>query len=59
MRLPTASVRSCARTTHGPELPMLTQKKIDGPKTLLKLYVAIDEDLKTLRPQFAGQTAAP
>jgi hypothetical protein len=38
---------------------MLTQKKIGGPETLLKLYVAIDEDLKALRPQFAGQTVAP
>ena len=59
MRLPTASMRSCARTTLGPELSMLTQKKIGGPETLLKLYVAIDEDLKALRPQFAGQTVAP
>ena len=38
---------------------MLIQEKISGPDTLLKLYVAIDEDLKALRPQFAGQTVAP
>jgi hypothetical protein len=30
---------------------MLIQEKISSPETLLKLYVAIDEDLKALRPQ--------
>jgi Transposase DDE domain len=30
---------------------MLIQEKISAPDTLLKLYVAIDEDLKALRPQ--------
>jgi IS5 family transposase len=30
---------------------MLIQEKISAPETLLKLYVAIDEDLKALRPQ--------
>ena len=29
---------------------MLTQEKISGPESLLKLYVAIDEDLKALQP---------
>jgi Transposase DDE domain len=30
---------------------MLMQEKISAPDTLLKLYVAIDEDLKALQPQ--------
>ena len=30
---------------------MLIQEKISGPDTLLKLYVAIDDDLKALQPQ--------
>jgi hypothetical protein len=30
---------------------MLIQEKISGSDTLLKLYVAIDEDLKALPPQ--------
>ena len=30
---------------------MLIQAKINAPDTLLKLYVAIDEDLKALQPQ--------
>jgi hypothetical protein len=30
---------------------MLIQEKINAPDTLLKLYVAIDEDLKALQPQ--------
>jgi len=29
---------------------MLIQAKISGPDTLLKLYVAIDEDLTALQP---------
>ena len=33
---------------------MLIQEKISGPETLLKLYVAIDEDLKVLQPQLRG-----
>jgi hypothetical protein len=31
---------------------MLIQEKRSGCDTLLKLYVAIDDDLKALRPQF-------
>src|SRR5262245_10537219 len=42
---------SRAKTTHALEGPMLIQEKINAPDTLLKLYVAIDEDLKALRPQ--------
>jgi hypothetical protein len=34
---------------------MLIQEKISGSDTLLKLYVAIDEDLKTLRPQLQAK----
>ena len=34
------------KTTHALEGAMLIQAKISGPDTLLKLYVAIDEDLK-------------
>src|SRR5581483_5942567 len=41
-------MNDCAKTTHVPELPMLIQEKINAPDTLLKLYVAIDEDLKAL-----------
>ena len=37
---------SCARTTHNPEVPMRIQEKIGGTDTLLKLYIAIDEDLR-------------
>jgi IS5 family transposase len=39
---------SCARTTQTEEAPLI-QEKINAPDTLLKLYVAIDEDLKVLR----------
>src|SRR5215210_4206830 len=46
---------SRTRTTHCPEVPMLIQEKISGSDTLLKLYVAIDEDLKTLRPQLQAK----
>ena len=34
---------------------MLMQEKISAPDTLLKLYVAIDEDLKELRPQLQAK----
>lgn len=34
---------------------MLMQEKIGGPETLLKLYVAIDEDLKALGPQLQAR----
>jgi len=34
---------------------MLMQEKISGPETLLKLYVAIDEDLKALQPQLPAK----
>jgi len=30
---------------------MLRQEKRNGPATLLKRYIAIDEDLKALQPQ--------
>src|SRR5215210_3598984 len=42
---------SRAKTTQPLEGPMLIQEKIGGPEALLKLYVAIDEDLKALQPQ--------
>jgi hypothetical protein len=42
---------SRARTTQTAEAPMLMQEKISAPDTLLKLYVAIDEELKALQPQ--------
>lgn len=34
---------------------MLIQEKISAPDTLLKLYVAIDEDLKGLQPQLRAK----
>ena len=34
---------------------MLIQEKISGADTLLKLYVAIDEDLKALQPQLQAK----
>jgi hypothetical protein len=34
---------------------MLIQEKISSPETLLKLYIAIDEDLKALRPQLQAR----
>jgi hypothetical protein len=34
---------------------MLMQEKISAPDMLLKLYVAIDEDLKALRPQLQAK----
>jgi Transposase DDE domain len=34
---------------------MLIQEKIGGSETLLKLYVAIDDDLKALRPQLQAK----
>jgi hypothetical protein len=41
---------SCAKTTRGPEASMLRQEKMGGADTLLKLSVAIDDDLKVLQP---------
>ena len=34
---------------------MLVQEKISAPETLLKLYIAIDDDLKALRPQLQAK----
>jgi hypothetical protein len=34
---------------------MLIQEKISGPDTLLKLYMAIDDDLKALHPHLQVQ----
>jgi hypothetical protein len=34
---------------------MLIQEKISGSDTLLKLYIAIDEDLNALQPQLRAQ----
>ena len=34
---------------------MLMQEKISGSDTLLKLYIAIDEDLKALHPQLRAK----
>ena len=34
---------------------MLIQEKINAPDTLLKLYVAIDEDLKVLQPHLQAR----
>jgi hypothetical protein len=34
---------------------MLLQEKISGTDTLLKLYVAIDEDLKALQPHLQAK----
>jgi hypothetical protein len=34
---------------------MLIQAKISGSDTLLKLSIAIDEDLKALHPQLRGR----
>ena len=46
---------SRARTTQTAEVSMLMQEKISAPDTLLKLYIAIDEDLKALRPQLQAK----
>jgi hypothetical protein len=46
---------SDAKTTHPLEVPMLIQEKISGPDTLLKLYVAIDEDRKALQPHLQAK----
>jgi Transposase DDE domain len=35
---------------------MLIQEKINGPETLLKLYVTIDDDLKALQPQLQAKS---
>ena len=34
---------------------MLMQEKVSGPDTSLKLYVAIDEDLKALQPHMQAR----
>jgi hypothetical protein len=44
-------MRSRASTTQTAEDAMLMQEKISRSETLLKLYIAIDEDLKALRSQ--------
>jgi hypothetical protein len=44
-------MNSRAKTTPALEGPLLIQAKITAPATLLKLSVAIDEDLKALQPQ--------
>jgi Transposase DDE domain len=48
-------MKSRAKTTHALEGAMLSQEKINTPDTLLKLYIAIDEDLKALKPQLQAQ----
>ena len=45
----------CAKTTQAPEVLMLIQEKINAPDTLLKLYVAIAEDLIVLRPRLRAK----
>src|SRR5215212_3822865 len=49
------AMSAVAQPTHGPEAPMLIQEKISGADTLLKLYVAIDEELKALQPQLRAK----
>src|SRR5215213_87087 len=49
------AMSAVAQPTHGPEAPMLSQEKISGADTLLKLYVAIDEELKALQPQLRAK----
>ena len=46
---------SRARTMHIREGPMLMQEKISGADILLKLYVALDEDLKALQPHLQAK----
>jgi IS5 family transposase len=46
---------SHAKPTHALEDPMLMQEKISGSDALLKLYIAIDEDLKVLQPQLQAK----
>src|SRR3954465_1842477 len=48
-------MRSRARTTQAEEDAMLRQEKINAPDTLLKLYVAIDDDLKALQPHLRAK----
>jgi Transposase DDE domain len=48
-------MNSHAKTTHALEGTMLIQAKISGSDSLLKLSVAIDEDLKALRPQLRAK----
>jgi hypothetical protein len=40
-----------AKTTHVLEGPGLIPEQISSPDTLLKLYIAIDEDLEALQRQ--------
>src|SRR5467141_1330013 len=47
----TQDMISRARTTRILEAPLLLQAKRSGSDTLLKLYIAIDEDLKVLHLQ--------
>ena len=44
-----------ANTIHALEGLMLPQEKRSGSDTLLKLFLAIDEDLKALRPQLQAK----
>ena len=48
-------MNSHAKTTHALEGTMLIQAKISGSDSLLKLYVAIDEDLNVLAPQLRAK----
>lgn len=48
-------MNSRAKTTHALEGAMLIQEKINTPDTLLKLYIASDEDLKALQPQLQAK----
>jgi IS5 family transposase len=48
-------MKSRAKTTHALESAMLIQEKINAPDTLLKLYIAIDEDLKVLKPHLQAK----
>ena len=38
---------------------MLMQEKINAPDTLLKLYVAINEELKALHPELCSRCLIP
>lgn len=50
---------SRARTTQPEEVSLLIQEKRSAPDTLLKLYVAIEADLKARQAQLTPQTASP
>jgi hypothetical protein len=46
---------SRAKTTHALEAPPLIREKISGSDTLLKLYLALAEELKALHPQLQAK----